>query len=93
MSVTVALLVAFGTIFLFLKKVDENEEEPEIIEQIDLNKIDFKSSRYNMGSTINNEKRLPALNKNSSMKFLNINSNYLSNINFQNLNNIPISKK
>ena len=59
----------------------------------DLNKIDFKSSRYNMGSSINNEKRLPALNKNSSMKFLNINSNYLSNINFQNLNNIPISKR
>ena len=42
MAVTVALLVAFGTIFLFLKKVDEKEEEPEIIEEIDLNKIDYE---------------------------------------------------
>ena len=42
MAVTVALLVAFGTIFLFIKKVDEKEEEPEIIEQIDLNKIDYE---------------------------------------------------
>ena len=42
MAVTVALLVAFGTIFLFLKKVDEKEEEPEIIEEVDLNKIDYE---------------------------------------------------
>ncbi|MBE5812341.1 MAG: flagellar basal body-associated FliL family protein [Clostridiales bacterium] len=42
MAVTIALLVAFGTIFLFLKKVDEKEEEPEIIEEVDLNKIDYE---------------------------------------------------
>ena len=42
MAVSVALLVAFGTIFLFIKKVDEKEEEPEIVEQVDLNKIDYE---------------------------------------------------
>lgn len=41
-AVTVALLIAFGTIFLFLKKVEEKEEEPEIIEEIDINKIDYE---------------------------------------------------
>ena len=41
-AITVALLVAFGTIFLFLRKVDEKEKEPEIIEQVDLNKIDYE---------------------------------------------------
>ena len=46
MAVTVALLVAFGTIFLFLKKVDEKDEEPEIIEEIDLNKIDYDKDYY-----------------------------------------------
>lgn len=42
-AVAVALLVAFGTIFLFLKKVEEKEEEPEIIEEVDLNKIDYET--------------------------------------------------
>jgi len=41
-AVTVALLIAFGTIFLFLRKVEEKEEEPEIVEEIDLNKIDYE---------------------------------------------------
>lgn len=41
-AVTIALLVAFGTIFLFLKKVDEVEEKPEVVEEIDLNKIDYE---------------------------------------------------
>ena len=36
-AVTVALLIAFGTIVLFLKKVDEKEKEPEIIEEVDIN--------------------------------------------------------
>ena len=42
-AVTVALLVAFGTIFVFLKKVEEKDEEPEIIEEVDLNKIDYET--------------------------------------------------
>jgi flagellar basal body-associated protein FliL len=42
MSVTIALLIAFGTIFLFLKKLEEEEKEPEIVEEIDLNKIDYE---------------------------------------------------
>jgi len=41
-AITVALLVAFGTIFLFIKKVEDKEEEPEIVEEIDLNKIDYE---------------------------------------------------
>lgn len=41
-AVAVALLVAVGTIFLFLRKVEEKEEEPEIVEEIDLNKIDYE---------------------------------------------------
>lgn len=41
-AVTIALLIAFGTIFLFLKKVEEKEDEPEIIEEVDLNKIDYE---------------------------------------------------
>ena len=42
MSVTIALLIAFGTIFLFLKKIEEEESKPEIIEEVDLNKIDYE---------------------------------------------------
>lgn len=46
----------------------------------DLNKIELKSTR------LNGEKRLPVLTKNSSMKFLNVNSSYLTNLNFGNNN-------
>ena len=42
----------------------------------DLNKIDMKSTRI-----YNGEKRLPVLTKNASMKFLNVNPSYLSNLN------------
>jgi len=48
-AVTIALLVAFGTIFLFLKKVEEKEEEVEISDTIDLNKIDYEQLQsYNL---------------------------------------------
>ena len=52
----------------------------------DLNKIEMKSTR------LNGEKRLPVLSKNASMKFLNINSSYLSNLNLGNYNS-NINKK
>jgi flagellar basal body-associated protein FliL len=56
MAVTVALLVAFGTIFLFLKKIDEKEEEPEIVEEIDLNKIDYEQLQsYTLEEMTNEE--------------------------------------
>ena len=41
-AVAIALLIAFGTIFLFMKKIEEKEEEPEIVEEVDLNKIDYE---------------------------------------------------
>lgn len=50
MSVTIALLIAFGTIFLFLRRLEEGERKPEIIEEVDVNKIDYeKLLSYDLG--------------------------------------------
>ena len=54
----------------------------------DLNKIDMKSTRI-----YNGEKRLPVLTKNASMKFLNVNPSYLSNLNLANFNSMNLNKK
>ena len=40
-AIAIALLVAFGTIYLFLKKVEEEKVETEITEEVDINKIDM----------------------------------------------------
>ena len=65
----------------------------------DLNRFEPKSYKYNSnnninsGGNVNEGKRFHSLSKNSSMKLLNINSNYLSNMNFLNLNSVTLSKK
>lgn len=50
MSVTIALLIAFGTIFLFLRRLEEGDSKPEIVDEVDLNKIDYeKLLSYDLG--------------------------------------------
>ena len=45
-AIIISALITAGTIFLFLNKLEQQENQPEIIEEIDLNKIDYEQLQY-----------------------------------------------